>query len=298
MRIPAFALLAVLFALPASAEPRAAREAREPEIAGICRGKADRAALGTRYGCAEIAADFIRLRGVSGVHDAVMIFHDQHEFVEGSVGIALSPGVQPNTLPKPVVIVTKGLPLLAGEDRSAIAFILAHELAHLAAKDPLEYGVRGAEHEKYLESWVAKNSGRFKTEAEALDLHKKDPEAQAKAKELADFKKVREKAADGNGLNSMGNVKDESGAPIFERQGAWRAMERAKGFVEQSQRRARAEGWRPGPQHLHASHDPFEERVRYLKEWADKMDRVHRVGAGLGGLGELGGCDARLQSCR
>lgn len=189
-------------------------------------------------------------------------YTSQHRFIEGSPALAAAAGFEPNKTKSHIILFTMGL-LEFAQNEAEVAFILSHEVAHLAGQP--NHAERKQEHamalaEKYLSE-----------HPEVLELSTDQAAGRIKAAikdKIAAFSRKLEDEADIDGLNLMGHLIDPSTQRSYDRAAASDAMLHAKAWLD-----CLGEGGSDLPD---INHDPIEKRVALLQERAAQMGAAGR----------------------
>ncbi len=148
-----------------------------------------------------------------------------------------------------MVVITFGVLEFTDEDQ--LAFILAHEMAHLALRHPeqMEENKR-----RLFDPWYEANAARASgmTPAQVAEAFIRDA-----APRLAELQKPLEKEADADGLN----LTEAAG---YDRSQAARALQRAQDWL-----------WAQGESGKEdKTHDPLEARAKRLQDWDRAMGKA------------------------
>ena len=176
-----------------------------------------------------------------------LIIVDKFRNIEGSPALALTALTPPNEKPYAIVILAFGAFEFTDEDQ--LAYIIAHEIGHIAKKDPQAiYAYKM----KLFDAWYDKHKKW---------ADKRKPEVVVKralVKILPKLQKAQiplERLADDHAELLLSHL------PEFDLQAGAKALERAQDWL-----------WALGDSNEDKSHDPLEKRVIYLRQAALHLD--------------------------
>lgn len=177
-----------------------------------------------------------------------LIYWEKDRLMEGSPMVALAARTGPNTKDHAIVVVTYGA--LEIGDKDHVAFMMAHEIAHLLNHHPQQFAAIQAE---VFEQWYSANGVRV-----AMMSPKDAVEAFSKEKngELGERNRPFERQADKDGLDLMAKAGYDAGK-------AGDSMDRAQDWL--------------AALHLDKddpAHDPLAVRAAQLRTMAARMQGV------------------------